>query len=185
MKRLLFTTAAFFLFLFPIQSGSGQKYYGEKFIFEHISRQSDDFIEKIIEFEAKYADDLGNYTADLVLRGNRKLEYKSWSESFTKNYLKGKQATDQLKHYIKDGNFEYIFNKQKLLKSVADPDKFVKGEFQKVFRENAEELFNQNPTFFKQMNKVGGGKIETVSQFRQLINDNSFIDQLSTFIKIQ
>ena len=168
MKRLLFTTAAFFLFLFPIQSGSGQKYYGEKFIFEHISRQSDEFIEKIIEFEAKYADDLGNYTADLVLRGNRKLEYKSWSESFTKNYLKGKQATDQLKHYIGDGNFEYIFNKQKLLKSVADPDKFVKGEFQKVFRENNYSIYDELKEQQDIFTKIG---ITSKSKFIQEINN--------------
>jgi hypothetical protein len=148
-------------------------------------------VKQIDKFGAK-VDDALDFTTDIKLKPDAihlngfNLEYKSWKKGSFEKLMKGDQFKNQLKNYIHNGDFEYIFDKGKLLKDgVLDPDKFVKGEFQKVFKENAEELFNQNPDLFKQLNKVGGGKIENVSQFRQLIDDNSFIDQLSTFIKIE
>lgn len=92
----------------------------------------------------------------------------------------------QLKNYIKEGNFEYIFNKQKLIRDkVADPDAFVRGKFQKVFRENAEELFEQNPSFFKQFKRSNNENVGNFKYFEELINDDAFLNQLSNFIKIE
>ena len=193
MKRLLFTTAAFFLFLFPIQSGSGQKHYGEKFVFENIEKRGDEFIKQIDKFGAQM-DEALSYTTDIKLKPDAvhpnglNLEYKSWKKSSFDKLMKGDQFKKQLKNYIREGDFEYIIDRNKLLKDgVLDPDKFVKGEFQKVFRENAKELFEQNRDLFEKIKISEGQFINSSKQLERVAADNKLFNQLigDIYIKVE
>ena len=76
---------------------------------------------------------------------------------------------------------------ESLKKAMNDTpaDIFVKGEFQKVFRDNAKELFEQNPNFFKQFKGIDGKTIESLPAFEKLVKDESFVKQLSNFIKVE
>ena len=97
-----------------------KKFYGEKFVFAHLSRQSDEFISGISKFEAKI-DDATNFTADVKLKPDAlhpkglSLEYKSWKRSSFGSLMKQDQFKNQLKNYIRDGDFEYIIDRKKLL----------------------------------------------------------------------
>ncbi len=85
--------------------------------------------------------DEANFTADVKLIDGGFLEYKSWKKG-TFSLLNDNQAKNQLENYIKSGDFEYVIDKQKLLKDgVLEPQKFVTEKFQKVFKENASKWF--------------------------------------------
>ena len=100
--------------------------------------------------------------------------YKSWKkETF---YLLDKpQFKNQFKAYLQSGEFEYIFDKQKLiLDNVANPDIFVKGKFKSLISSNKKEFFEANPDLWKQYDRIGGGKIEDIDDFIELIDHPSF-----------
>jgi hypothetical protein len=137
------------------------------------------------ELKAKIVDE-ANFMSDIVLKSGKKMEYKSWKQSSFKRLLNGDQAKNQLKAYIQHGDFEYVVDAKKLLNDgVLDPGKFVKGEFQKVFKDNAKELFEQNPSFFKQFKGIDGKTIENLPAFEKLVKDESFVKQLSNIIKVE
>lgn len=82
------------------------------------------------------------------------------------------QFKNQLKAYIKKGDFEYIFDKQKLiLDNVADPDNFVKGKFREVFVTDAESIFSSNPNFFRNIEIAPDIFIDTWEQLKFVSND--------------
>ena len=117
-----------------------KKFHGSKFMFRHLEGKGDDFIKKIKEFEAKIIDN-ANFAADVKLVDGGFLEYKSWKKA-TFSLLSDNQAQKQLKNYLKSGNFEYIVDRAKLVKDgVLNADEFVKGKFQRVFQNNADEWF--------------------------------------------
>jgi hypothetical protein len=155
--------------------------------FEHLNRQSDEFIAGISKFEAR-VDDVSNYTADILLTNGRKLEYKSWKKNSFSSLMKKDQFKNQLKNYIKDGDFEYIIDRRKLLNDgVTDPDAFVKGEFQKVFKENAKELFELNPGFFRKQKGIDGKSIEFWDDLLNFSNSSEFTqsDLIKAIIKLE
>ncbi|NDV79485.1 hypothetical protein [Dysgonomonas sp. 511] len=120
-----------------------KKFHGEKFMFENLQNSRRSLIKQIDKFEATF-DDLGNYAADITLKNGRKLEYKSWKKSSFETLLKGDQAKNQLKAYIRSGNFEYVIDAQKLIKDeVADPTKFVREQFQEVFKKNNYQIYDE------------------------------------------
>ena len=85
-----------------------------------------------------------------------------------------------VKNYIKNGNFQYIFDKEKLLKEITAPDNFVKGKFQEVFKENASTLFRENPDFFK------GFDIPDESVLKKLAEQGKLIDHpILNFVKVE
>jgi hypothetical protein len=71
-----------------------------------------------------------------------------------------------------------------LLKSVADPDGFVKSEFQKVFKENASNIYDLNEEFAKSFKLPNGKKVGSKTEFIQLTETDIFAEQL-TFIKVE
>jgi uncharacterized protein (DUF488 family) len=154
-----------------------RKFHGDKFVFESIEKRGDDFVGTIKKFEAVFEDGT-NYTADILLDQNgvaKYLEYKSWKKSSFEKLMKGDQFKNQLKNYIHNGNFEYVIDKSKLLKDgVLDPDKFVKGEFQKVFKENAKELFDQNRNLFEKINIDDPDMLKNLAEQNRLINHPLF-----------
>jgi uncharacterized protein (DUF488 family) len=87
--------------------------------------------------------------------------------------MKGDQFKNQLKNYIHNGDFEYVFDKGKLLKDgISNPEMFVIGEFQKVFKENAD-------TWFKAIEN--GGDLLDKSQLRKLFGTDN-INQIKNII---
>jgi hypothetical protein len=118
------------------------------------------------------------------------LEYKSWKKgSFSLIHRPPPNGfKNQFLNYIKNGDFEYIFDGQKLVKDkVPDPSAFIKGEFQKFFKNNNKEIFRSNPDFFKKFERIDGGKIEDYEDLAELISHDSF--QLNhpifDFIKVE
>jgi hypothetical protein len=112
-------------------------------------------VDKIQGFELKLNDNLGNFTADMKLLPDRltpngkSIEFKSWKTgSF--NLLNGEQYKNQLKTYMKSGEFEQIFDAQKLIKDglTTDPDLFVKQKIVDMIKKNAEEFFKSNENYF-------------------------------------
>jgi hypothetical protein len=64
----------------------------------------------------------------------------------------------------------------------------VKGEFQKMFKENAKELFEQNQSFFRQFDKLDGtGKIRDWEDLYNVSNSSEFINHslIKTIIKVE
>jgi len=145
-----------------------------KFMFENLYNTRRETIRTIDKFETVF-DGLGNYTADISLITGQKLEYKSWKRSSFRTLLNGDQAKNQLKAYIRSGDFEYVVDYQKLLKDgVADPVKFVREEFQEVFRKNAQELFKQNEDFFISFKIDNEIILEQMAQSNKLVNHPLF-----------
>jgi hypothetical protein len=162
------------------------KYQGGKFVLEHLSKKGDDFLITITTFEGKI-DDATNFVADVVRRNGNKiigyLEYKSWKVSSFK-YLHGEQSIKQFKNYLQNGNFEYIFDKNKLLKEVADPERFVKEQFQKVFKNHVENIWKINTDFAKKFKLPNGNTVDRLEEFRALTKHEDFWKQLD-FIKVE
>lgn len=95
--------------------------------------------------------------------------------------MKKPQFLNQLKSYIIDGNFEYVFNKAKLLGEVKpNPEIFVKKEFQKIFKNNYEEIFKQNPKFFIDNGISNAEILKALSEKEKLINH-----PILNFIKVK
>jgi hypothetical protein len=63
----------------------------------------------------------------------------------------------------------------------------VKTMWQNVFKTRKTEMFNANPDLWKQFDRIGGGKIEDVEDFIELVDHSSFkIDHpFFDFIKVQ
>jgi hypothetical protein len=141
-------------------------------VFESIEKRGDEFVKTIQKFEAVFEDGT-NYTADILLESGKRLECKSLKKNTFGRLMKGDQFKNQLKNYIHNGDFEYIIDRNKLLKDgLLDPDKFVKGEFQKVFKENAS-------TWFKAIEN--GGNLLDKSQLRKLFGTDN-INQIKNII---
>lgn len=68
------------------------------------------------------------------------VEFKSWKTgSFS--LLSGTQYKNQLKAYMQAGNFEQIFDAQKLIKDgIPNPDNFVKQKIMDMIKKNADEF---------------------------------------------
>lgn len=161
-----------------------KKFHGGKFILKNLEGKSDEFLAAIESFESK-VDDVLDFTADIRLQASPLfpnggfLEYKSWKVSSFR-YLNGDQAINQFKNYIKNGNFQYIFDKEKLLKEITDPDNFVKGKFQEVFKENASTLFRENSDFFKSFD------IPDESVLKKLAEQGKLIDHpILNFVEVE
>lgn len=123
---------------------SWKKHYGSKFSLQYIHDKN--LVDKIKGFELRIHSD-GNFTADMVLKGglgaaDKFVEFKSWkSGSFS--LLNGTQYKNQLKSYMQSGNFEQIFDAQKLIKDgIANPDNFVKQKIVDMIKNNADEFWN-------------------------------------------
>ena len=158
---------------------SWKKFHGSKFMFKHLEGKGEDFITKIQKFEAKVIDE-ANFAADVKMLDGSFLEYKSWKKS-TFSLLGGQQSLKQMKNYIKSGKFEYVIDKAKLLKDgVPDPTTFVKGKFQKVFKDNAKDLFEENSEFFIKQNIPNAVVLENLAKQGKLVNHPVF-----NFIKVQ
>lgn len=106
-------------------------------------------VDKIKGFELKVHSD-GNFTADMVLKGglgsaDKFVEFKSWKTgSFS--LLDGIQYKNQLKAYMQSGNFEQIFDAQKLIKDgITNPDNFVKQKILDMIKKNADEFIDLVP----------------------------------------
>jgi hypothetical protein len=125
-----------------------RKLSGDKFIFNNMQHRGAKFVESIESFSTKIDDEL-NYLTDIRLKPlpgelqGHMVEYKSWTENSFRKLLGSDQAVSQMKAYIKSGNFEYVVDRQKLLRTIPEDkvDEFVRKQFQKVFQKNAEEWF--------------------------------------------
>jgi hypothetical protein len=150
-----------------------RKFHGEKFMFDNMKNRGDDFVRQIQKFEAVF-DDGTNYAADILLKTGKRLEYKSWKKSSFSNLLNGDQAKNQLKNYIKSDNFEYVFDAQKLIKDgVPNPTRFVREQFQDVFKKNADDWFktvdNGGDLTKEQLEKMFG--TDNIRQIKRQLND--------------
>lgn len=98
----------------------------------------------------------------------------------------GTSSLNQLKGYIKSGEvFEYVANKTKLLNDgVTDPGKFVKEQFQRVFKKNSADIYDANEVFAKQFKLPNGNYVRNKNEFLQLVETEDFWKQLN-FIKVE
>jgi hypothetical protein len=148
--------------------------------FANVVQSFEDFYLSGAKFEAdiKIKDPVTN---EIIL-----LEFKSWSKTTWDGLGSGSSFT-QLKGYITSGNkLEYYFNKLKLIKDgVPDGLKFVQQKFQTVFKNNASEFYDLNPTFAKSFKLSDGVTfVSNKTDFIQLTNTTDFWKQLD-FIKGQ
>ncbi|WP_314243200.1 hypothetical protein [Empedobacter tilapiae] len=151
---------------------SWKKHHGSKFSLQYI--YDNNLVDKIKGFELKVHSD-GNFTADMVLKGglgaaDKFVEFKSWKTgSFS--LLNGTQYKNQLKSYMQSGNFEQIFDANKLIKDgVTNPDNFVKQKIVDMIKNNADEFWNDEnvrPFFIK-------NNIQSLDKLKE-INTNSNI----------
>ena len=136
---------------------SWKKHHGSKFSLQYI--YDNNLVDKIAGFEIKLNDNLGNFTADMKLKGQfgqigKSIEFKSWKTgSFS--LLSGPQYKNQLKAYMQSGDFEQIFDAQKLIKDgVANPDLFVKEKIVSMIKNNAEEFKDFFPNKLNDINEL-------------------------------
>jgi hypothetical protein len=79
------------------------------------------------------------------------LEYKSYqieSLQLVNTTTKGDDFIKQFKQYLQKGNFEYLFNVNK----ITDIN-LIKKEFQTMFKNHADEIFEANQELFKSMKR--------------------------------
>ena len=76
-------------------------------------------------------------------------------------------------------HFQYIINTRK-----ASVDQ-VKGAFKELFVAKADDIYNTSPSIFNQFDRIGGGKIEDLEDFIELVNHKTFNtnNQMFNFIK--
>lgn len=125
---------------------------GGAFMLQYLKSKGAKFANKVQEFESFYLSG-ERFEADIkLIDGVTKLiEFKSFAKSSWEAFG-GTSSLNQLKGYIKSGEvFGYIANKTKLLNDgVADPLKFVKEQFQRVFKKDDYIMFEEfwnNPTW--------------------------------------
>ena len=86
--------------------------------------------------------------------------------------------------YLKSGDdFNYTANIMKLA-DVDNPTKFVKEQFQKVFKKNVNEIYDVNENFAKKFKLPNGSFVKTKEEFVQLVSTDDFWKQLN-FIKVE
>jgi hypothetical protein len=141
----------------------------------YMKTHSDDFV-NVVEFEFRYADDIMN-KAD-VLVGNTKYEFKSWTpnaEHPWNSFFRGNEKSyTQFIRYLENtsnlNDLKYVFNKAKASESQ------VKNAFKELLSipEKKMEIFNANPNLWKQFDRIGGGRIEDIEDFIELLNHSTF-----------
>ncbi|KFF17761.1 fibronectin type III domain-containing protein [Flavobacterium hydatis] len=165
---------------------------GGAFMLQYLKDKGATFANKVQEFESFYLSG-ERFEADIKLfDGVTKLiEFKSFAKSSWESFG-GTSSLNQLKGYIKSGElFQYIGNKTKLLNDgVADPEKFVKEQFQRVFKKDDYALFEEfwNSSTWKD-------KLWKSSEFPNLTKQNAKLifknwidkgdDSLFKFISVQ
>ena len=115
------------------------------------------------------------------------VEFKSYSLSTWGDISNSTQFFYQFKNYIASINnmneLAYVINVSKA--SVDD----VKLAFKSMLSNPTKraEIFNSNPNLWKQFDRFGGGKIEDIDDFEELINHPSFgiHHSIFNFIKSQ
>ena len=123
-------------------AASAEKADGGSFLIQVLKAKGDEFVGNIREFESFYLSG-ARFEADIALNSGKLMEFKSFAKSTWQNFG-DESSLNQLKAYLRSGNkFEYIANKTKLLNDgITDPLKFTKQQFQRVFKNNVEEIFN-------------------------------------------
>ena len=121
----------------------GNKADGGAFMLQYLKEQGAGFASKVKEFENFYLDG-ANFEADIKMLDGTLKEFKSYAKNSWESFG-GTSSLNQLKGYIKSGQpFEYIANKTKLINDgVADPNTFVKEQFQRVFKKDNYALFEE------------------------------------------
>jgi hypothetical protein len=156
----------------------------------HLNKSGDD----VIAFEGKIADALDD-ADDItkicheclfdvkIQRGDNIIlrEYKSYqieSLQLVNTTTKGVDFIKQFKQYLQNGNFEYIFNSNK----ITDIN-LIKKEFQTMFKNHADEIFEANKNLF--IGKTWGNiEIERVEDFIELCSKSDFYkSDIFNFIK--
>jgi len=149
---------------------------GGAFMLQYLKSKGAGFANNVQEFESFYLSG-ERFEADIKLfDGVTKLiEFKSFAKSSWEAFG-GTSSLNQLKGYMKSGEvFEYVANKTKLLNDgVADPAKFVKEQFQRVFKKNAEDFFkpvNQGGLDINIIKKQFGNGIDDLDDFLDVIKN--------------
>jgi len=165
-------------------ASSGNKADGGAFILQYLKNKGETFASQVDQFENFYLDG-ANFEADIKMLGEGSLkEFKSFAKDSWKGFgSNGSSGLKQLQGYIKSGKpFEYLANKTKLINDgVTDPLTFVKQQFQRVFKNNSGELFNTNPSLFKDFNIPDETVLKTLAEQGKLSNH----PLLNNIIKIE
>ena len=154
--------------------------------------------EKVSKIDAKFEDlpdDIcNNCRFDVLMINGTKMEFKSWGKvgvDLIASQKAGSSFYKQFISYISDAStdaiskIEYHFELAKLTE-LADPKDYIAGKFKTFFKENSSAIFDSNPDLWKQFDRIGGGKIDDVDDFIELINHISFNSShpILNFIKI-
>lgn len=159
---------------------------GGAFMLQYIKNKGTSFANKVQEFESFYLSG-ERFEADIKLfdGATKLMEFKSFAKNSWEAFG-GTSSLNQLKGYIKSGEvFEYVANKTKLLNDgVTDPAKFVKQQFQRVFKKNSGDIYDANELFAKQFKLPNGNYVRNKNEFLQLVDTEDFWKQLN-FIKVE
>lgn len=157
---------------------------GGAFMLQYLKQQGPDFANKVDQFENFYLDG-ANFEADIKMLNGTLKEFKSYGKGSWESFG-GTSSLNQLKGYIQSGEtFEYIANKTKLMNDgVADPSKFVKEQFQRVFKKDASAIYDTNETFAKKFKLPNGSFVKTKNEFIQLVSIDDFWKQIN-FIRVE
>ncbi|WP_135836055.1 hypothetical protein [Empedobacter tilapiae] len=157
-------------------SASGPKADGGAFMLNTLRNKPKEFINSIEGFEIKYLPDR-QFEADIkrAINGRTHLgEYKSYKKTTWENFPNNTGSVDQLMGYLKSGeDFSYTANIMKLA-DADNPTRFVKEQFQKVFKKNVNEIFKpteKGGMSISNIRKQFGENIETPKDFLDEINN--------------
>jgi len=150
--------------------------------------QDQNYVRSITSFEYQFLED-GRFEADLVREIDNKRylsEFKSWKSETWAGFSTTEKYVNQFKAYVRSGDkIEYIANVSKL-SGETNPLQYVRQQFVKAIKNNAEELYDSNRSFFS--NIILDGKKVKIDNFNDIIincNKEEFINSsLFDFVKV-
>ena len=150
--------------------------------------QDQNYVRSITRFEYQFLED-GRFEADLVREIDNVTymsEFKSWKAETWAGFSSTEKYVNQFKAYVRSGDkIEYIANVTKL-SGETNPAKYVRQQFVKAIKNNAEELYTSNPAFFS--NIIYNGKKAKIDNFSDIINycnKEDFVNSsLFDFVKV-
>lgn len=136
----------------------------------------------------KFEDALEGFVADIKLLNGDRIELKSWQFSSISN-LANLPINSQLVGYIgalPKAEYWYDFNRLKdEFSSIQEAENAIRKIYQKLFSQNADQIYRSNPAFFSISWK--GTNIENPQTFLAfLVNDEDFyLCSIFDFIKVK
>ncbi|WP_212906263.1 hypothetical protein, partial [Capnocytophaga stomatis] len=159
---------------------------GATFMLDRMRKTPEINPQTVKKFDGKFDGGIDNICEncrfDIELTDGNRYEFKSWGDFSINEISKNKNFLKQHLTYLSQtedlSKLHYIFDAKKF----DDRGKIIE-QFKEMYLKNAEDIFEANQNLFKTYDRVGGGKIRNLSDFKVLLKNNEANHSMFNFIK--